>query len=269
MSRGTSTATSAGSPPAAGETGKRRYHAEVVPWLWFLTRTSDCRIFAEQEGAGHPQAVFKDLDSAIKHPVESKLGSGYRQWTYCVQYRETDFNFVSRLMEQEGIFYYFKHGQSEHTLVLCDKAGDYKNTRQDRQVRVLAQRRRRPKSDVRHELGTPVSSSFPDATPRPTTTSRSSLPAASSIPTRPLDSSSPAKGRAKRVHQARQVRDLRLPGRIRDRNPRATGTPSGCMEEEEVAYDVADGSSLCEYLHAGRQVHAGRAPFRPARTAST
>src|SRR6185436_6986475 len=49
-----------------------------------------------------------------------QLTSTYRKWTYCVQYRETDFNFVSRLMEQEGIAYYFRHTDGHNTLVLTD-----------------------------------------------------------------------------------------------------------------------------------------------------
>jgi len=51
------------------------------------------------------------------------LGESYRDWVYCVQYRETDFNFISRLMEQEGIYYYFEHTQGKHTLVLADGIG--------------------------------------------------------------------------------------------------------------------------------------------------
>jgi type VI secretion system secreted protein VgrG len=60
------------------------------------------------------------------HPVADftlELTSTYRKWTYCVQYRETDFNFVSRLMEQEGIYYYFEHSDGKHMLMLCDSPG--------------------------------------------------------------------------------------------------------------------------------------------------
>jgi len=72
--------------------------------------------------------VFADHPTA---DVDYKLSGSYRKWTYCVQYRETDFNFVSRLMEQEGIYYYFRHEQARHTLVLVDSTsahapyGDY------------------------------------------------------------------------------------------------------------------------------------------------
>ena len=63
------------------------------------------------------EAVFKDAGFT---DYEKKLSGTYRTWDYLVQYRETDFNFVSRLMEQEGIYYYFKHQDGKHTLVLAD-----------------------------------------------------------------------------------------------------------------------------------------------------
>jgi type VI secretion system secreted protein VgrG len=101
----------------AAEADDAKYSAVVQPWLWFLTRTSDCRIFQEMTVPEVIEKVFADHDYA---DFESKLKGSYRKWTYCVQYRETDFNFVSRLMEQEGIYYYFKHDKDKHTLVLAD-----------------------------------------------------------------------------------------------------------------------------------------------------
>ena len=83
-----------------------RYLATVRPWLWFLTRTADCRIFQDMKVPDIIKAVFSDHGFA---DVKVELTATYRKWTYCVQYRETDFNFVSRLMEQEGIGYYFRH----------------------------------------------------------------------------------------------------------------------------------------------------------------
>src|SRR5215204_1278570 len=66
--------------------------------------------------------VFADHPSA---DVKFELTSTYRKWTYCVQYRETDFNFVSRLMEQEGIGYYFRHSEGHNTLVLTDSTSKH------------------------------------------------------------------------------------------------------------------------------------------------
>lgn len=110
------------------------YRAEVVPWLWFLTRTSDLRIFQEKTVPDIIKQVFGDLGFS---DFELELKGSHPKWDYCVQYRETDFNFVSRLMEQEGIFYYFRHEQGKHTLVLADQKGAYKDCT-DKEVQLLA-----------------------------------------------------------------------------------------------------------------------------------
>jgi type VI secretion system secreted protein VgrG len=94
-----------------------RYSAVVRPWLWLLTRTSDCRIFQEMTVPAILKAVFGEHSSA---DFVMELTGEYRKWTYCVQYRETDLNFVSRLMEHEGIYYYFRHTEGHHTLVVTD-----------------------------------------------------------------------------------------------------------------------------------------------------
>ena len=99
------------------------YHLTLNPWLWFLTRTSDCRIFQDKKVPDILKAVFDLEPNAAVDEKGSTLGSGYQPWKYCVQYRETDFNFVSRVMEQEGIYYHFTHGESDHKLVLVDAKG--------------------------------------------------------------------------------------------------------------------------------------------------
>ena len=90
--------------------GIQHYHAEVVPWLWFLTRTSDCRIFQNKTVLQIIEEVFADngFSGAKFFDISDTDAARHRPWVYCVQYRETDFNFVSRLMEQEGLYYYFK-----------------------------------------------------------------------------------------------------------------------------------------------------------------
>lgn len=93
------------------------YHAVVHPWLWFLTRTTNCRIFQDKKV---PDILKEVLDQHFAADVKFELTGHYRSWDYCVQYRETDFNFVSRLMEQEGIYYYFKHAEGRATMVLAD-----------------------------------------------------------------------------------------------------------------------------------------------------
>lgn len=93
------------------------YQATLRPWLWLLTRTADCRIFQEKKVPDIIKEIFREAGFT---DFEEHLSGNYRQWEYCVQYRETDFNFVSRLLEQEGIYYYFKHVNGKHTLVLAD-----------------------------------------------------------------------------------------------------------------------------------------------------
>ncbi len=93
------------------------YQATLRPWLWFLTRTADCRIFQEMTVPDIIKKVFREHGFS---DFKESLSRSYRTWEYCVQYRETDFNFLSRLMEQEGIYYYFKHADGKHTLVLSD-----------------------------------------------------------------------------------------------------------------------------------------------------
>lgn len=93
------------------------YRAVLRPWLWFLTNRSDNRIFQKKSVVEIIEEVFKP-HAHVK--VEKRLKKSYPPRDYCVQYRETDLNFVQRLMEHEGIFYHFDHADSEHTLVLSD-----------------------------------------------------------------------------------------------------------------------------------------------------
>jgi type VI secretion system secreted protein VgrG len=106
-----------------GEMGNfARYRAELVPWLWFLTRTSDCRIFQKKKVPDIIEEVFKAHGF---RDYKLRLTGKHPEWEYCVQYRETDFNFVSRLMEQEGISYFFEHANGVHTMILADAPTAY------------------------------------------------------------------------------------------------------------------------------------------------
>jgi type VI secretion system secreted protein VgrG len=95
------------------------YRATVRPWLWYLTRSSDNKIFQDKSVVEVIEEVFAGYGFAC----ENRLCESYRQWEYCVQYNESDFDFVSRLMELEGIYYYFRHDKNQHTLVLADDLG--------------------------------------------------------------------------------------------------------------------------------------------------
>ena len=102
---------------------RRVYRMEVVPYFWFLTRTADCRIFQHQKTPDILQRIFRL--HGLKN-YEFSLKRSYPGWEYCVQYRETAYNFAARLMEHEGIFYYFKHDHGRHTLVVSDQKSGYK-----------------------------------------------------------------------------------------------------------------------------------------------
>jgi type VI secretion system secreted protein VgrG len=95
------------------------YEAVVHPWLWLLQRASNCRIFQQ---LAVPAIVRKVCDAYGGAVVLSAgaLSGDYPALTYCVQYRETDFNFVCRLLEDAGIYYYFTHDADKHTMVLAD-----------------------------------------------------------------------------------------------------------------------------------------------------
>ena len=107
------------------ESGRRNYTAQVVPWLWFLTQTADCRIFQNMTIPKIVEQIFQDL--GFSDYETSEIKGDHKEWEYCVQYRETDFNFVARLLEQEGIFFFFKHEQDKHVLALADQKGAYKD----------------------------------------------------------------------------------------------------------------------------------------------
>ena len=108
----------------ANSGGHAHYRATIVPWLWFLTRTSDCRIWVAADEPSAGKTVPEIIEAVFQlhgfHDYKLSLTGSYPKREFCVQYRETDFNFVSRLMEQEGIYYYFEHENGKHTLVLAD-----------------------------------------------------------------------------------------------------------------------------------------------------
>ena len=97
------------------------WRLQLRPWLWLLTRRSDCRVFQNKSVPDILNQVF----SAYTHQVRLSLNRTYAPRVYCVQYRETDFNFVSRLMEEEGIYYFFEHTADKHTMVVCDAASTH------------------------------------------------------------------------------------------------------------------------------------------------
>ena len=98
------------------------YHMEIVPWIWFLTRHSDCRIYHNLSIPEIIQKVFDAFTAKTKGPIQTNLQDTYNKVEYCVQYRENSLNFISRLMEHAGIYYYFEHTDTDHKLVIADKS---------------------------------------------------------------------------------------------------------------------------------------------------
>lgn len=100
--------------------GRGYFRAEIRPWLWFLTRASDCRVFQDMSALDVVKAVFDQHGfNDVAH--DPRLTRPRRD--YCVQYRETDFDFVRRLLEEEGIHWFFTHDAGKETLVLADDMG--------------------------------------------------------------------------------------------------------------------------------------------------
>ena len=96
--------------------GRARYRAKVVPRLWRLSQVQRSRIFQEMSAPDIVQKVLKEHDVKFK----TAFSGSYLPREYCVQYRESDLDFISRLLEEEGIFYFFDTEQNVHTMVLGD-----------------------------------------------------------------------------------------------------------------------------------------------------
>jgi type VI secretion system secreted protein VgrG len=92
------------------------YELTVEPDLWPMKRDRNLRIFQSQTVPQIVQTLLKEYGVN----VETRLAGSYRVWEYCVQYQESSLDFISRLMELEGIYYFFRHEADKHTLVLCD-----------------------------------------------------------------------------------------------------------------------------------------------------
>ncbi|MFQ6575988.1 type VI secretion system Vgr family protein [Pseudomonas sp. UM16] len=98
--------------------GLARYSATLSPWLWMLTLRQDCRIFQEQTIESVIRTVFAQYPAV--RAFEFRLSRPLKHHSYITQYRETDLTFVLRLLEHEGLFFYFDHARQGHTLVISD-----------------------------------------------------------------------------------------------------------------------------------------------------
>jgi len=109
----------------SGSTGRfYLYEAKVVPSLWLLSMEHDCRIFQNKAVDEIVTQILEDRGITSEF-FEFRLQGSYDPKEYCVQYRETDLSFISRLLEEEGIFYFFEHTSDKHLLVFGDGTVNY------------------------------------------------------------------------------------------------------------------------------------------------
>jgi type VI secretion system secreted protein VgrG len=111
--------------------GYSKYYALVQPALWLLTQCRDCRIFQDQsvpdtikQVLGQESLGPKGVKVKIDYRLE--LSGSYSPQEYCVQYNETDLDFIERLCENEGIYYFFEHSNGKHTVVFADAPDKHK-----------------------------------------------------------------------------------------------------------------------------------------------
>ena len=111
---------------ATGEPQRGRYSYSLTfaPRLWFMSQTTDCRIFCNKS----VDEIISTLCGEASQTIEVKVSGAKPQKPYVTQYNETDLTFLSRLAEEAGYFYYFQHTESDHTLVLADANSSFPQT---------------------------------------------------------------------------------------------------------------------------------------------
>ena len=107
----------------AGDTEFNVYHARIVPSMWQLTLSANCRVFQNKTVLD----IAKEVIGEYGLSISDQTSGSYKQLEYCTQYSESDFQFVSRILEESGIFYWFEHSDQDNKIVL----GDSRNAYQD------------------------------------------------------------------------------------------------------------------------------------------
>ncbi|MGD9713146.1 MAG: type VI secretion system tip protein TssI/VgrG, partial [Thermomicrobiales bacterium] len=217
------------------------YTAEMVPWFWFLTRRTNCRIFQELTVPQIIEEIFQEL--GFSDFDLSGLSGSFDKRVYCVQYRETDFDFISRWMEHEGIFYYFRHEADRHVLCLCSAAGAYQPAK-DKEVTVGSTSIDIVDENVftwehRYEFrsGKVAHADFDFEKPQ-----------------------QPVEGKEKTLMKTRESASFELydyPGDFVDKG-RGQALARLRMEEEETPHDVVYGTGCCRSFNPGFKFKVGR-----------
>ena len=164
--------------------GASRYHLELRPWIWMLTRIHDCKIFQNMAPFDIITGVCRDAGfSDFEDKRQNQAGSTVLD--YCVQYRESSLDFVTRLMEQYGIYYYFEHTDSKHTLYFADDPNSHtalsaaiKYQRQMTELRTVADHIWEFAADLRVQPGTYTYRDYNFTTPSADLTAKSMQPGA-------------------------------------------------------------------------------------------
>ena len=104
--------------------GLATYGATIRPWLWMLSRRQDIRIFQEQTAQDVLTKVFQEYGALATY--EFRLSKATANRSYCTQYRETDLDFALRLMQEEGLFFFFEHAKTGHKLIISDTSTNAK-----------------------------------------------------------------------------------------------------------------------------------------------
>lgn len=99
------------------------YRIILRPWLWLLTKTSNCRIFKQKNVR---EIIAEVLNNHSFASFEDRTSGSFPALEYCVQYCENDFSFVCRLMEEYGIYYFFDHSKGDHKLIMADSISAHK-----------------------------------------------------------------------------------------------------------------------------------------------
>ena len=113
-------------------TGDAHYFAEIRPWLWFLTRSENNRIFQNMKTTAIVQSILGDYN--FRGDLETKHSNADPEREYCVQYRETDFDFIKRLCEEDGIYFYFDFLDDGVKMIMADSASTHADMEGDSEI---------------------------------------------------------------------------------------------------------------------------------------
>ncbi|HEY5604370.1 MAG TPA: type VI secretion system tip protein TssI/VgrG, partial [Gammaproteobacteria bacterium] len=221
------------------EKGLRQYKMTLVPWLWFLSKRVNCRIFQEMTAVEVIEGILKDHDVIAKY--QKKLKASYKKREYCVQFNESDLEFITRLMEEEGIAYYFLHDKGKHELVLVDQKNAYTDCAESKVDYTRGDLKATHIFDWDHQ--------FAFTTGKWTATDYNfKTPATSLLAATPTIVDLP---------NIKQYEHYEYPGFYETASDGKT-TADARMTAEEVPYDVVKGASNCSSFYAGGVFQLGK-----------